>query len=135
MKKLTVVTLVLAGLAALSIAACTVILDTQSLTEPCSTDVDCKEGFRCEEGTCLPGPRLDAGTVQDAALADTQVADTHVNDAAVADTHVADTHVNDAAVADTHVNDSAVADTHVEDSTVIDAAPEDTGVEDTASAG
>ena len=40
--------------AALCSAACTLLLATDRIITPCTSEADCGEGFFCEENACLP---------------------------------------------------------------------------------
>lgn len=132
MKKLTLA--IVFAVMATAFAGCTVMLDTQSLTVPCTTDADCEEGFYCAS-TCLPGKR-DASTAPDTAMPDTFVDDASApdtftpEDASAPDIFTPE----DASAPDTFTPvDASAPDTFVEDAaTQEDAAtPEDAGSEDT----
>jgi hypothetical protein len=52
--------LVVALLACLG--ACTLLLPTEKLIDPCVADEDCAEGFECLENACLPFDDAAGGT-------------------------------------------------------------------------
>jgi hypothetical protein len=41
--------------------ACTLILDTSKVIQPCTSGADCKKGFECVDNACLPEDEGGAG--------------------------------------------------------------------------
>jgi hypothetical protein len=50
MKALLAVTAILAALS----SSCTLLLPTDQLIKPCTSNADCDKGFVCQENACLP---------------------------------------------------------------------------------
>ena len=40
---------------ALFMGGCTFLLNTEELLQECVTEIDCADGFYCDDGACLPG--------------------------------------------------------------------------------
>jgi len=40
---------------ALFMGGCTFLLNTEELLQECVTEIDCPDGFYCDDGACLPG--------------------------------------------------------------------------------